>query len=120
MYIDPIHAGPVALAHAFALAVRARRQGDESAGPESSGDTPRRRGFKPLMRFVRWWRQPHAADFPTPEPAQLVMWSECAGRPYVTALDGVLMMTHLHRNRAGARQSAPITHSCVTHQKTGN
>jgi hypothetical protein len=104
MYIDPIHAGPVALAHAFALAARVPRPRDNSAGPQSSGDAAGSSRFKPLMRLVRWWRQPRGTDFPTPDPEQLMMWSECAERPYVAALGGVLMMNYLRRNRAEARQ----------------
>jgi hypothetical protein len=56
------------------------------------------------MRLVRWWRRPYGADFPTPEAVQLMMWSECAGHPDVTALGGVLMMNHLRRKRVTAAQ----------------
>ena len=65
MYIDPIHAGPVALAHAFALAARA----------------------------------PSSAD-----PVQLMMIAECAGRPYATALAGLLVMNYFRRLGIGTRQ----------------
>ena len=60
MYIDPIYAGPVALAQGFALATRATARQDSS-------------------------------DLSTVDPAQLMMWSECAGRPYATALAGLLV-----------------------------
>jgi hypothetical protein len=104
MYIDPIHAGPVALAHAFALAARAPRHFENSAVGASSGGLRRWPGFKPLLRLMRWWRPPYGSDFPTPEPAQLMMWSECPGHPQVTGLDGVLMINQLRRKRATATQ----------------
>ena len=103
MYIDPIHAGPVALAHAFALAARAPRHGDDSAGAAPASGAPRRHRFKPLMRLLRWWRRPYGADFPITDPQQLMMGSEGAERPCVTALDGMLMMKQLRRNRTGPR-----------------
>jgi hypothetical protein len=61
MYIDPIYAGPVALAHGFALTTRA------AVGQ-------------------------HRSELPTADPAQRMMWSECAGRPYATALGGLLVI----------------------------
>jgi hypothetical protein len=101
MYIDPIHAGPVALAHALALAARAPTRREGSAGTQSPGRSSRRRRFKPLMRLARWWRQPNMADLPAPDPAELMMWSECAGRPYATALGGLLVAQHFRRRQGG-------------------
>jgi hypothetical protein len=104
MYIDPIHAGPVALAHAFALAARASTQCANSVGAAAPDGAPRRRRFRSLMRFAWWSRHQDMADFPTADPVQLMLWSECAGRPYVTALGGLLVMNYFPRNVAGARQ----------------
>jgi hypothetical protein len=104
MYIDPIHAGPVALAHAFALAARASTQCANSVGTAARESAPRRRGFKSLLRLAWWSRHQNMADFPTADPLQLMLWSECAGRPYVTALGGLLVMNYFRRNIATARQ----------------
>jgi hypothetical protein len=104
MYIDPIHAGPVALAHAFALAARASTQCGKSAGAAGSDGAPRRRRFKSLMRLVWWSRRQDAADSSTVDPVQLMLWSECAGRPYATALGGLLVMNCCRRHITGARQ----------------
>ena len=82
MYIDPIHAGSVALAHAFTLAARAPAQ--------------------PPRRLAHWWQKPGKVECPTPDPVQLMLWSECAGRSYATALSGLLLMNQLRRNRAVA------------------
>jgi hypothetical protein len=103
MYIDPIHAGPGALAHAFALAARA--------------STPRRRGFKWLLRLAWGSRPQDVADLSTADSVQLMLWSECVGRPYVTALGGLLMMNYFGRNIAGARQTLhrlPKRGDCTT------
>jgi len=100
MYIHPIHAGPVALAYALALASRAATQSDDSAGSDSAHGPERGSRFKPLMRLARWWRQPNTAEFPVPDPKDLMMWSECAGRPYATALGGLLVANHLRRRRS--------------------
>jgi len=64
MYINPIHAAHVALAQALALAIRTRQSHDPKAA-ESPDDA-----------------------VPKPDPAQLMLLSECAGRPDVTALGG--------------------------------
>jgi hypothetical protein len=72
MNIDPIYAGPVALAQGFALATRATT------------------------------RQ-HRSDLATADPVQLMLWSECAGRPYATALGGLLVMNYFRRIIAGRR-----------------
>jgi len=61
MYIDPIHAGHVAQAHAFALAARASRQ---------CGSAPLRRLFKSLMCLAQWSRQQDIADFTTAKSVQ--------------------------------------------------
>lgn len=36
---------------------------------------------------------------PVPDPAQLLLLSECAGRPYVTALGGLLVMNYFRKHR---------------------
>jgi hypothetical protein len=74
MYIDPIYAGPVALAQGFALATRAATGLDRS-------------------------------DLKTADPVQLMMWSECAGRPYATGLGGILVMKYFRKILAAARHS---------------
>jgi hypothetical protein len=101
MYIDPIHAGPVA--HAMILAIRAHTQSDDLGRPVSTVGTPRRRRFKPLERLAQWWRQSDRVDSPTPDPVQLILWSECAGRHYVTAFGGLLAMNHLLKKLRGTR-----------------
>jgi hypothetical protein len=75
MYIDTIHAGPVALAQSFALAARAPGQCDDSGSCAPSAD-----------------------------PMQLMMLAECAGRPYATALAGLLVMNYFRRLSTGTRQ----------------
>ena len=75
MYIDSIHAGAVALAHAFALAARAPSQPDDRRNCAAGAD-----------------------------PVQLMLIAECAGRPYATALAGLLVMNCLRRLRTGSRQ----------------
>ncbi len=40
----------------------------------------------------------------SPEPTQLMLWSECAGRNYVTALGGLLVMKLL-QNRVADRRT---------------
>jgi hypothetical protein len=88
MYINPIHAGAVAQARALAVAARV----------QTAAVAPRRHRFQPLQWLVRWLLQPDKADAQTPDAAQLMQWSECAGRNYVTALGGVLVMKTLqHR-----------------------
>jgi hypothetical protein len=106
MYIDPIHAGPVALAHALALAARAHTQSDDSGHPESPDAAPRWRRFRPLQRLAKWWQQLDEVDGPTSEPVQLMLLSEPAGRPYATALSGLPLMNHIHKSRAAARQKS--------------
>ena len=87
MYINPIHAGAVAQAHTLAVAARIQ-----------SAEVPRRRlRFRPLHWLVSWLLQPDTADGQTPDAAQLMQWSECAGRNYVTALGGVLVMKEVQR-----------------------
>jgi hypothetical protein len=103
MYINPIYAGPVALAHALALATRAHTQLGVSRRSDSTDDTSRRR-FAPLRRLAQWWQQLGAAEGPTADPVQLLLLSEPAGRPYATALSGLLLMDHIRKSRAAARQ----------------
>jgi hypothetical protein len=84
MYINPIHAAHVALAQALALAVRTRPQihdPNTAASPDDAG--------------------------PKPDPAQLMLLSECAGRPDVTALGGLLVMNHFRKHVLGAKKGPP-------------
>jgi hypothetical protein len=99
MQIDPIHAGPVALAHAMLLASRA--------------PAAREARRAPLQLLAQWWRQFTREDGTAPDPAQLMLWSECAGRHYVTALGGILVMTRLRNSLAAVQQkpgNPPLSH----------
>jgi hypothetical protein len=68
MHIDPIHAGPVALAQALALAARRATQSGDSEPTEALYGMSRRHRFQPLQRLARWWRQPDATDCPSADP----------------------------------------------------
>lgn len=103
MYINPIHAGPVALAHALALAARAHTQFGVSRRSDSTDDTSRRR-LGPLRRLAQWWQQLGAEEGPTADPLQLILLSEPAGPHYATALSGLLLMNYIRKRRAAARQ----------------
>jgi len=100
MHIDSIYAGPVALAHAFALASRANTASDDSRNLAPPNGVPRRRLFRPLQRLAQWWRGLDTLDSPTSDPVQLMLWSECWGRPYSASLGPVLLMNHSRRNAA--------------------
>ncbi len=39
----------------------------------------------------------------SPDPTQLMLWSECAGRNYVTALGGLLVMKLLQKRAVDPR-----------------
>lgn len=104
MFIDPIHAGPVAFAHTLALATRARTRSENSGHLESTARTSRRLRFEPLRRLTQWFRQLDKGDGSTVDPIQLMLLCEPAGRPYVTALSGLLLMHHIRRTRAAARR----------------
>jgi hypothetical protein len=93
MYINPIHAGAVAQACALAVAARV----------PTPAVAPRRPRFQPLQWLVGWLLQPDKADARTADAAQLMQWSECAGRNYVTALGGVLVMKMLQEQNAPPR-----------------
>jgi hypothetical protein len=82
MYIDPIHAGPVALAH-----------------PKPSVGAPQARRFRPLHRFTHWWRGLDDLGGRTGDPMQLMLWSESWGRPYAASLGLVVLMNHLRKSR---------------------
>ena len=97
MYINPIHAGPVALAHALALASRAATQSGKSEPAQATDGISRRHGFRPLQRLARWWHKADETQCPSPDPVQLVMWSECVGRPYLTALTGLLVVERFRK-----------------------
>jgi hypothetical protein len=96
MYINPIHAGAVAQAQALAAAARV-----------SAVEVSRRKHrFQPLQWLATWLLQPDNADARAPDPAQLMLWSECAGRNYVTVFGGVLVMKQLHQ-RTGQSPTPP-------------
>jgi hypothetical protein len=97
MYINSIHAAHVTLAQGFALATRARMHLDVSETPKTATAVARKDRFRPFSRLAHWLQQPGRTDGPTPDPAQMMLWSECAGRPYVTALGGLLVMKQLLR-----------------------
>ena len=84
MYINPIHAAHVAMAQALALAIRTRPRIHDPQAAESPG-----------------------AAVPNPDPAQLMLLSECTGRPDVTALGGLLVMNHFRKHVLGARKWPP-------------
>jgi hypothetical protein len=108
MYIDPIHAGTVTLAQAFALASRVHTQTGDSAPAQSSGATPRGSRFRPLQRLAQWWRDLDQADGAAADPVQLMLWAECGGRAYATALSGLLLMEQLRQKRAAARGTGRV------------
>jgi hypothetical protein len=111
MYIDPIHAGPVALAHAVALATRAPTQCGVAGPPDSPPVVSPRRRFQPLRRLGRWWRNFGIDEGTTADPVKLMLLADPAGRPYTTALAGVLLLEYLRKRRAAGRhngvQSSP-------------
>jgi hypothetical protein len=96
MYINPIHAGAVAQAHALAAAARV----------QPVEVSRRKHRFQPLQWLATWLLPPDKADAQAPDAAQLMLWSECAGRNYVTALGGVLVMKQLHQ-RTGQPPTPP-------------
>jgi hypothetical protein len=108
MYINPIHAGTLALAQTLALATRVHARSGDSTPPESPGAAARRHRFKPLQGLAQWWRDLDAADGAAADPAQLMLWAECGGRPYATALTGLLLMQQFRKKRAAGRQGRPV------------
>jgi hypothetical protein len=84
MYINPIHAAHVALAQALALAIRTRPRIHESKAVES----------------------PDAAG-PHPDPEQLILLAECAGRPYGAPLVGLLVMKQYRKHVLEANKGPP-------------
>ena len=99
MHIDPIHAGPVALAHALVVANRARSQsmdGGHSEHPVGTLRAPRRR---PWQRLAQWWRGLDELGGRPANPVQLMLWSESWGRPYTASLGLVLLINHLRNSR---------------------
>ncbi len=103
MYIDPIHSGTVALAHAVALATRAQIRPDVSAGQRPRDAVPSRGRHKLLRRLTRGWDPQKVGESPTPDAAQLMLWSECAGRAYTTSLGGLLLVNYIRKNFAAGR-----------------
>ena len=95
MYINPIHAGPVAFAQA--LVHTARRQSEDSGRRELPVGAPRTRPLRPLQRLAQWWRKLDDVQGPANDPLQLMMWSDCGGRPHASALSGFLLLVYLRR-----------------------
>jgi hypothetical protein len=104
MYINPIHAGPVALAHAVVLATRAHPQVSIWRLPDSPEVVLPRRRFEPLQRIARWWRNLSIDEGSTADPVKLMLLADPAGRPYTTALAGFLLLDYLRKKRAAGRQ----------------
>jgi hypothetical protein len=104
MHIDPIHAGPVALAQALALASRADNRLGNSRRQEHLDGASRRLRFEPLRRLANWWQRLHADAGPGPDPMQLMLWSEWPGRSHATALGGLLLMNRIRGRRSANQQ----------------
>lgn len=83
MYINPIHAGPVAFAQALVHATR----------------TPRTRLLRPLQRLAQGWRNLDDTQGPATDPLHLMMWGDCGGRPHASSLSGFLLLVYLRRKR---------------------
>jgi hypothetical protein len=104
MYIDPIHAGPVALAHAIILANRANAQfGTQGQTQTSTAVVPRATNSWWLRLTNGWRRLDDPQGLPAGDPVQLMLLSEASGRPYATALCSVLLINHLRRRRAASQ-----------------
>jgi hypothetical protein len=56
-----------------------------------------------LRDLAQWWRDLEEADSAAADPAQLMLWAECGGRAYATALGGLLLMEQLRQKRTAAR-----------------
>ncbi len=83
MYINPIHAGPVAFARALVHATR----------------IPRTRRLRPLQRLAQWWRKLDDTQGPATDPLYMMMWGDCGGRPHASSLSGFLLLVYLRRKR---------------------
>ena len=101
MYINPIHAGPVAFAEA--LVHTARTQTEEPGRRDAEGGTARSRRFGPLQRLAWWWRQLDEVQAPVTDPVQLMMWGDCGGRPHASALSGFLLLVYLRQKRSTSK-----------------
>jgi hypothetical protein len=102
MYISPIYAPPVAFARALARSTEDKRPAaTEAAAPCS--DAPSQLNL--FRRLASWWRNLDETPDPGSDPAVMMLWCECGGRPYVTALTGVLLMSYV-RKRSDARRQA--------------
>jgi hypothetical protein len=99
MHIDPIHAGPVALAHALFVASRAKSAINDSGDREHSAGSERKHRFGPLHGLKQWWRGLDQPGGQTSNPLQLMLWAECWGRPYSASIGLVLLINHLRKNR---------------------
>ncbi len=104
MYINPIHAGPVALA--LVLAARAHSQGRESGREASSVAAQRSRRFRPLQPLAQWWRQLDEVQDDSADSVQLLALAECWGRPHANALGVFLLLMRVRRERRLNRAEA--------------
>jgi hypothetical protein len=101
MYIDRIHAGQVARAHALVLATHQAPGSDTPVGPRTphhASSTPRRRL---LQRLAQWLKRPHEANPEIPESPDPTIGPECVGRPYVVGPGTFLVMAHLRKRLPG-------------------
>jgi hypothetical protein len=98
MNIHPIHAGPVALAHALLVASCATSRSKDGGDPESPTVAERKTRFPPLHGFRQWWRGLDEPRGRTGNPLQLMLWAECWGRPYSASI-GLVLINHLRKNR---------------------
>jgi hypothetical protein len=103
MYISPIYAPPVAFARALARSPEVKSPA-VAAGQVSCGDAPAQPNL--FQQLARWWRKLDETPDPGCDPAAMMLWCECGGRPYVTALTGVLLMNYL-RKRSEAHRLTP-------------
>jgi hypothetical protein len=99
MHIDPIHAGPVALAHVLLVASRTKSQINDGSRRRHSAGTKRNHRFSPLHALRQWWRKLDAPGGHCGNPLQLMLWAECWGRPYSASIGLVLLINHLRKNR---------------------
>src|ERR1700761_8621395 len=101
MYINPIHAGPVAFAQALISATR--KQPGEPGRKELLVDAPRPSPVRPLQRLAQWWRELDNTQGPATDPLQMMMWGDCGGHPHASALSGFLLLVYLRRKRGVTR-----------------
>jgi hypothetical protein len=87
MYINPIHAGPVAFAHA---PLRTTRNQPEAFGRvEPIGAAPSSVVSVPYSIWRGGGGSWMTRRAPVADPVQLTMWGECGGPPHASALQWV-------------------------------